>query len=331
MRLAIVHGSPGVARALQRALQEGGEHEVLWTAQSAAAAFGHLAERAPELLLLDTATSDPSCIEVTRKVVARKTCGVLLLADRPQAHMTRIYEAMGHGALDVVACPLAPDGKLLSCALVRAKVRTLAKVIALSMPPPPRKVGGKHAALVAIGASTGGPQALFRILSELPSELSPAILVVQHVDSEFSVGLSQWLQEATGLKVSLATTGVTPRAGEVLLATSEEHLVMTAAGTLAYTAEPRLSPYRPSIDVLFHSLAEHRVAPAIAVLLTGMGRDGAAGLKSLRDAGWHTLAQDEASSVVFGMPKAAIELGAAERVVSLDAMAAAIASACEAP
>ena len=330
MRLAIVHGSPGVARALQRALQEGGEHEVLWTAQRPATALGQLREQAPELLLLDTATTDPSCVEVTRKVVARKTCGVLLLADRPQAHMTRIYEAMGHGALDVVACPLAPDGKLLSCTLVRAKVRTLAKVIALSMPPP-RRARGKHAALVAIGASTGGPQALFRILSELPSELSPAILVVQHVDSEFSVGLSQWLQEATGLKVSLATTGVVPRAGEVLLATSEEHLVMTAAGTLAYTAEPRLSPYRPSIDVLFHSLAEHHVAPAIAVLLTGMGRDGAAGLKSLRDAGWHTLAQDEASSVVFGMPKAAIELGAAERVVSLDAMAAAIASACEAP
>jgi two-component system chemotaxis response regulator CheB len=328
VRLAVVHGSPGVARALQRVLQEGGEHEVLWTAQRAAAALDQLAERAPELLLLDAAISDPSCVEVTRQVVGRKTCGVLLLADRPQAHMTRIYEAMGHGALDVVACPLSPEGKLLSCTLVRAKLRSVARVIALSMPPP-RKARGHHSALVAIGASTGGPQALYRILSELPGELSPAIVVVQHVDSEFSVGLSQWLQEATGLKVSLATTGQAPRAGEVLLATSEEHLVMTAAGTLAYTEEPKHSPYRPSIDVLFQSLAEHHAGPATAVLLTGMGRDGAAGLKSLREAGWHTIAQDEASSVVFGMPKAAIELGAAERVVSLDGMAAAIAGACE--
>jgi chemotaxis response regulator CheB len=328
MRLAIVHGSPGVARALQRALQESGEHEVLWTAQRAASALGQLKDRVPELLLLDAATSDPSCVEMTRQVVLSKTCAVLLLADRPQTQMTRIYEAMGHGALDVVACPLGPDGKLASCALVRAKVRTLAKVLALSAPPP-RRTRSKHAALVAIGASTGGPQALFRILSELPAELSPAIVVVQHVDSEFSVGLSQWLQEATRLRVSLATTGVAPRAGEVLLATSEEHLVMTAAGTLAYTEEPRHSPYRPSIDVLFNSLAEHYATPAIAVLLTGMGRDGAIGLKSLREAGWHTIAQDEASSVVFGMPKAAIELGAAERVLSLDSMAAGIASACE--
>jgi two-component system chemotaxis response regulator CheB len=153
-------------------------------------------------------------------------------------------------------------------------------------------------------------------------------VIVQHVDSEFSVGLAEWLQEATGLRVGLAKTGSAPRDGEVLLATSEEHLVMTAAGTLAYSAEPKHAAYRPSIDVLFHSLAEHCTAPATAVLLTGMGRDGALGLKSLRDAGWHTIAQDEASSIVFGMPKAAIELGAAERVVPLDSMAAAIASAC---
>jgi two-component system response regulator WspF len=327
MKLAIIHGSPGVARALQRALQEGGEHEVVWTSQSTESVLKRIEERAPELLLLDAASAAPSCVEVTRQVVARRACAVLLLAERPQAQMTRIYEAMGVGALDVVACPLDADGKLEPPVAVRAKLRTFAKMLGLSIPPP-RPARGKRPGLVAIGASTGGPQALFRILSDLPRDLAPAIVIVQHVDSEFSVGLAEWLQEATGLRVGLAKEGVAPRAGEVLLATSQDHLIMTMAGTLAYTSEPKLAPYRPSIDVLFGSLAEHCRVPATAVLLTGMGRDGAIGLKALRDAGWHTIAQDESTSVVFGMPKAAIELGAAERVVPLDAIASAIANAC---
>lgn len=312
---------------LQRSLQEGGEHEVLWTCQSPSAALSHLAERAPELLLLDAAIGDPGCVEMTRRVVASHACAVLLLADRPQSHMARIYEAMGLGALDVTA--LDPSGKPGAEAALRAKLRTVGRILGLAQLARPslRGATARRRSLVAIGASTGGPQALYRILSDLPRDFTPAIVIVQHVDPEFSVGLAEWLQEATPLQVRLATDGCVPVAGHVLLATSEDHLVMTAAGTFAYTRDPEHTTYRPSIDVLFQSLAQHSGAPATAVLLTGMGRDGALGLKALHDAGWHTIAQDEASSVVFGMPKAAIDLGAADRVASLEAIASAISAA----
>jgi two-component system response regulator WspF len=154
-------------------------------------------------------------------------------------------------------------------------------------------------------------------------------VIAQHVDSEFSAGLCSWLQRATPLPIVLATAGCRPAPGTVLLAGSNDHLVLTAQRTFIYSAEPRKLLYRPSVDVLFRSLAEHWPGPAVAVLLTGMGRDGAQGLEQLRQLGWHTIAEAESSCVVFGMPKAAIELGAAREILPLASIPAAIARACE--
>ena len=142
-------------------------------------------------------------------------------------------------------------------------------------------------------------------------DLGAAVLVAQHIDAQFSPGLATWLDQQIPLPVRLAQPGERPQAGVVLLAGRNDHLVLQANGCLAYTPDPRDEPYRPSVNRLFRSLLQPGLSPGQAVLLTGMGRDGAAGLLELRQAGWHTIAQNASTCAVYGMPRAAIELGAA--------------------
>ena len=154
--------------------------------------------------------------------------------------------------------------------------------------------------------------------------LPAGVVIVQHVDGEFSLSLANWLDAQTSLKVLLASPGRQPLPATVFLAGSNDHLIITEELALVYTAEPKGAPYRPSIDLFFESVARHWPEKGIAILLTGMGRDGAKGLAVLRNAGWYTIAQDEASSVVYGMPKAAKELGAAVDILPISLIAPAI-------
>jgi two-component system, chemotaxis family, response regulator WspF len=229
---------------------------------------------------------------------------------------------MGAGALDVVKAPdFGDQGELRGAEPLLAKLRTAGRLLGHASGELPatsaRSIAPPLPPLVAIGASTGGPQAILTVLSALPKPFAGAIVIVQHVDGEFSAGLASWLTETSGVRVELARPGSVPTAGLALLAGTEEHLIMGAGGSLRYTPTPRELPYRPSVDVLFGSLVQHWKTPGVAVLLTGMGRDGAQGLKKLRQAGWLTLAQDEATSVVYGMPKAAAQLDAASRVLAI--------------
>jgi two-component system, chemotaxis family, response regulator WspF len=139
---------------------------------------------------------------------------------------------------------------------------------------------------------------------------------VQHIDAQFAEGLIDWLDDQTALTVKKACVGDRPTRGTVLVACTDDHLAMQTNRTLTYVREPIQYPYRPSVNVLFKSLARHWPTAGTAILLTGMGRDGADGLRLLYQQGWYTIAQDEASSVVYGMPKAAIELHAAVEVGS---------------
>ncbi|MGK7882378.1 MAG: chemotaxis protein CheB, partial [Crocosphaera sp.] len=175
--------------------------------------------------------------------------------------------------------------------------------------------------LIVIGASTGGPKALARILGEFPPNFEGSIVIIQHVDVQFSSGLAKWLDEQTPLSVVLASEGDTLSASKVLLAGTNDHLVLRPNLTLTYTKEPENYPYRPSIDVFCESVAQSWSRKGIAVLLTGMGRDGAMGLKKLRRRGWHTIAQNQQSCVVYGMPKAAVQMEAAVQVLSLSEIA----------
>jgi two-component system, chemotaxis family, response regulator WspF len=176
--------------------------------------------------------------------------------------------------------------------------------------------------ILAIGASTGGPKAVGELLAGLPENLQAAVLVVQHLDLSFSQNLIDWLGSQTTLPVVLAEAGDRLKPGRVYVAKGGDHLVLSAVNTLQYVREPVDTPYRPSVDAFFQSLAASSLSPGVAVLLTGMGSDGAKGLLKLRKAGWFTIAQDQSTSAVYGMPKAARDLGAAELILPLPTIAA---------
>ena len=175
--------------------------------------------------------------------------------------------------------------------------------------------------LVVVGASAGGPAALAELLKGLSARFSAAVVIVQHVDDRFVEGLALWLAEQSGLPVRLALEGDRPEAGVVLLAGPGGHLIVRPDGRLGYVSEPRHHAYRPSVDVLFQSACDHWPARVAGIVLTGMGADGAAGLKALRLKGALTIAQDQATSAVYGMPKAAAVAGAAVDILPLNRIA----------
>lgn len=169
--------------------------------------------------------------------------------------------------------------------------------------------------LIVIGASTGGPRVVHQILRDLPRSFPAAVLVVQHIAAGFSIGMAEWLASMSALPVRLASEGYTLRPGEVLVAPDQRDLMITPAGITHLNENPLLIQ-RPAIDVTMQAAAEVFGPQAIGVLLTGMGRDGAYGMLTIRRSGGYTIAQDEASSAIFGMPRAAIQLGAASEVLS---------------
>jgi two-component system response regulator WspF len=175
--------------------------------------------------------------------------------------------------------------------------------------------------LVAIGASVGGPAALCKLLGGLPKDFPGAVAIVQHVDERFSQGMADWLGHSSPLAVRIACEGDHLEPGAVLLASSSDHLILKVLTRVGYTPEPRDKIYRPSIDVFFDSVSAHWPGEVVGVLLTGMGDDGARGLKTLRARGHHTIAQDEASCAIYGMPKAAAGLGAAVQILPLERIA----------
>jgi two-component system response regulator WspF len=171
--------------------------------------------------------------------------------------------------------------------------------------------------LVAIGASTGGPVAVSKMLAGWKPPRGCAIVVVQHIDQHFADNFARWLGEQLDMPVRTVEEGDELVAGTVLIAKSNDHLTLDQNYRLRYDANPKDYAYRPSVDVFFHCVAQHWKGEAIGVLLTGMGRDGAEGLLAMRGAGQATIAQDQASSAVYGMPRAAAELDAAQMILPL--------------
>jgi two-component system response regulator WspF len=272
--------------------------------------------------------------EATREIMQSSPCPVLVVTATVSGNYALVCEALGHGACDAVCTPTLGDqlpqeaganllAKLKSVDRIRREIKSgptspKASQSALTLPPASRSA---EAPLVAIGASTGGPQALEQIISAWPADLPASVVVVQHIAAEFAAPLAQWLQERSNLKVRPAVQGDALQRGTVLVGATNDHLVMRNDRRLVYRAEPESSPYRPSVDAFFDSLAEHWSNPAVAVVLTGIGRDGAQGLLKLRQRGWHTVSQDEKTSIVYGMPMAAAEIGAAKRILPLEEIA----------
>ncbi|MEO4046779.1 chemotaxis response regulator protein-glutamate methylesterase [Pseudomonas sp. CAU 1711] len=327
MRIAIVNDMPLAVEALRRALAQAPEHQLLWVAGDGAEALRRCAEQTPDLLLMDLLMPVMDGVEATRRIMAQSPCAILLVTTDSERNMRLVFEAMGHGALDVVDTPAlgGADPAQAAAPLLR-KIHNLGLLLdrrdAEPPPPPPPPPPAANRRLVAVGASAGGPAALAVLLKGLTPNFPAALVLVQHVDAVFAAGMADWLTQESGVPVRVARDGEAPQAGTVLLAGSEQHLRLRRDGLLGYDSGPDdYAVHKPSIDVFFDSVARHWRGDAVGVLLTGMGSDGARGLKQLRERGFPTIAQDQQSSAVYGMPKAAAALGAASEIRPLDAIA----------
>ena len=327
MKIAIVNDMPMAVEALRRALAFDPAHEVVWVAGNGGEAVQRCAEYTPDLILMDLIMPLMDGVEATRRIMAQTPCAIVIVTVDREQNVHRVFEAMGYGALDVVDTPaIGGDNPQEAAAPLLRKIMNIGWLIGdksnrVRSAPSSHRHASSRQHLVAIGSSAGGPAALEVLLKGLPRDFSAAIVLVQHVDQVFAAGMAEWLASASGLDVRLAREGERPQSGVVLLAGTNHHIRLLKNGTLAYTAEPVNEIYRPSIDVFFESVASYWSGDAVGVLLTGMGRDGAQGLKLMRQQGYLTIAQDQQSSAVYGMPKAAANIEAAVEVRSLDKIA----------
>lgn len=299
----------------------------------------------PDVVTLDMMLPVMSGLAATEFIMAYCPTPILIVsASTNRGELFKTYEALAAGALDVLEKPLGdePDGaweqKFVSAVKVISRIKVITHPRArlglmgrrpLSWVPPaaiePARPGSRLRA-VAIGGSTGGPAALVEILCGLPLGFPLPILLVIHIGEMFAPAFAEWLDGQSPVRVAYARDGdPLPVAGEcrVLVAAPDRHLVLRQ-GKLRLTQDPERHSCRPAVDVLFTSLAQELGPDCAACLLTGMGKDGAEGLLAIRRAGGRTIAQDESTSVVFGMPREAILLGAAEQILPLEKIAPAL-------
>lgn len=329
IRILVVADSPGQRAELNRVLQRDGDIAVVAEAGTTEDVVALVARVRPHVVVLSS--SDGVTLRAIEQIMARAPTPILVLLGRVgDRHSAAAVAALVAGALEVVPAP-APWTAPLEAGL-RHCVRQISKVTvirhprgALSRPPRPLPPpGGHERPVVALAASTGGPSALATMLSGLPGLHAP-VLVVQHLHPDFTTGLVAWMSRASALPVKLAEHGEIALPGRVYLAPGEVHLRLGANGRLELAATP-VTVHRPSADQLFESVAERAGRAGVGVLMTGMGEDGARGLLEIHRRGGRTFAQDEASSAVFGMPRAAQRLGAVASadVLPLDQLAAAV-------
>jgi two-component system chemotaxis response regulator CheB len=355
IRVLLVDDSPLTLTILKRALAASPEIEVVGTAANGREALARIEELDPAVVCTDFLMPVMNGLELTREIMARSPRPILVVsAVVGEAHPGRVFELLEAGAVDVI--PKPPGGvavgspaaqELINKIKVASRVYVFPRKTALgsglralgkgeeAQAPPPRAQSQDHrsaavppsagaqrpARLLAIGASTGGPRTLVTILSQLPSDFPAPVLCVQHISHGFLGGLVEWLASQCRVKVEIARGGEAPRAGHVYFPQEDTHLVLDDGGRLLVLHDPPVGGHRPSVSTTFTSVARRYGAAAVAILLTGMGRDGVDGLEAVSRAGGVTIAQDEASSVVFGMPKEAISAGAAQHVLSPDEIA----------
>ncbi|MGE4321855.1 MAG: chemotaxis response regulator protein-glutamate methylesterase [Sphingobium sp.] len=321
MRIAIVNDLPIATEALRRVVAMAPEHTVIWTACDGAEAIRRCAGDRPDLILMDLVMPGMDGVEATRRIMAESPCGILIVTASVDDNVAKTFAAMGHGALDAVDLPRLGVGNAeVSAQSLLKKIAALARLVGRNPASTPMRAA-QVPPLVAIGASAGGPAALAAVLRAVPRDFPGGIIIVQHVDERFAPGMADWLNIHSARPVRIAREGDELHAGDVLLAGTGDHLVLRGEGRIGYSAVPAHEIYRPSINIFFQSICDVWPGQAVGVLLTGMGADGATGLKAMRDCGFHTIAQDSATSAVFGMPKAAAALSAAVEILPLDMIA----------
>jgi two-component system chemotaxis response regulator CheB len=342
LRVLVVEDSLTVRKHLCAVLERDPDVQIVGEAADGARAVELCRDLRPDVITMDMMLPVMTGLAATEYVMAHFPTPILVVSSSMnRGEVFRTYEALAAGAVDVLEKPAGDasdaewERRFLSTLKLVARIRVITHPRARlpardrgTAPPTAAAVGAtRRTALVAVGASTGGPGALVEILRGLPAEFSLPLVFVLHISAVFGPSFAEWLDAQTARRVAFARDGepVASVAGRVVLAPPERHLVVRG-GCFRLTRDPERHSCRPSVDVLFESLATELGRSAAACLLTGMGRDGAAGLLQIRQAGGFTVAQDEATSVVFGMPREAILLDAAMLVLPLGRVAPAIAA-----
>jgi two-component system chemotaxis response regulator CheB len=328
--VVIVEDSVGARDDLRRVLEADGDVRVVGQASRAQDAIGLVASLRPDVVTLDVQRSDGRGIEIIEQIMAFNPTPILVLSSAVTGpESSAAVEALVAGAVDALPKPAvwqAADGQRL-----RERVRIVRGVTVV------RHVRGRlrrdrkgtvdpelstATGVVGIASSTGGPAALAVVLAGLVG-LRAAVVVVQHIHPDFVDGFARWMSRVSAVPVEVASHGSRIEPGMAYIAPGGAHLIIQANGTLGLAREPEML-HRPSADVLFRSIAERPRGKKVGVVLTGLGDDGAAGLLELKKRGGTTIAQDEETSAVFGMPAAAQRLGAVQQLLPLEQIAAAI-------
>ncbi len=343
VRVLIVDDSAHVRQLLTEILRKDPAIEVVGTAPDAYAARASIKRLNPDVLTLDVEMPKMDGIQFLRNLMRLRPMPVVMCSSLTEDGAAVTLDALGLGAVDFVTKPkLGAAGSLAGYAAELARKVKMAAHARLRVPlfvppagtgePLPRPNAGERrraaapGSLVAIGASTGGTEAIREVLSRVPPG-GPAIVITQHIPKAFSGAFAARLNAHSLLEVSEALDGAELRPGHAYLAPGDRHLLVVRDGAvqrIRLDDGPAVQRHRPSVDVMFRSVATAAGRNAVGIILTGMGRDGAAGLLAMRAAGAACIGQDEASSVVWGMPGAAVALGAVESLHPLDAIAARI-------
>jgi two-component system chemotaxis response regulator CheB len=344
IRVLIVDDSAVVRQTLREVLESDPEIEVIATAGDPFVAADRIAEQVPDVITLDIEMPRMDGLTFLRKLMSQHPIPVVICSSLAEEGTQSTFKALEYGAVDIVTKPhlgtkqFLEDSRFILCNAVKAAAQARLRTLGPSHTVEPKLTAdailspATHAMaettekVVVIGASTGGTEALKTVLETLPAD-TPGIVIVQHMPELFTRAFANRLDSLCSITVKEAETNDTVIRGRALIAPGNHHLLLKRSGARYYVEiknGPLVCRHRPSVDVLFRSAARYAGQNAVGVILTGMGDDGARGMLEMKQAGAHTFAQDEASCVVFGMPKEAIKLGGVDKVLPLHAVAAAI-------
>lgn len=337
IRVLVVDDSALMRKLIPQLIERDQTIHVVGTAMDGEFAMRKIEELQPDVITLDLQMPRMDGIDTLRQIMRTNQLPVVVVSSHTTEGASATFKALHMGAFDFVAKPenvlssgmndIADEliAKLKAAVHSRFLRHALPDPEAMVHPPKAKPIlTGPVSTVIAIGISTGGPNSLEYMLSQFPPELPAAILIVQHMPAGFTEAFARRLNDCCRLHVKEAQSGDVLANGHVLLCPGDRHMRvrrMPIGNVVVLSDDAKVNGHRPSVDVLFRSVAGEFGAECVGVLMTGMGEDGAEGLGILKSAGALTIAQDEASSIVFGMPRAAIERGYANRIVSLESMA----------
>lgn len=351
LKILVVDDSAVVRQTLSEILLSDAYIEEVVTAQDPYVAASRLKSFVPDVITLDVEMPRMDGLSFLKKLMSQHPIPVVMCSSLTETNSETALRAMEYGAVDIIQKPrlgtkqFLDESAVVICDVVRAAAKVRVKRVS---PSKTRNVSAKLDAdvilakassksmvqttetVVAVGASTGGTEALRVFVEMLPGDF-PGVVIVQHMPEHFTTSFAERLDSLSNMTVKEAVDGDTVMPGRVLLAPGNKHMLLQRSGARYYVqvkGGPLVSRHRPSVDVLFRSAARYAGKNAVGVIMTGMGDDGAKGMLEMKGAGASTIAQDEKSCVVFGMPKVAIELGGVDKVVPLENIAQTVASLC---